>query len=247
MYNLILKHIGVFIVKTIHLFISSLALLLISCGGSDSVAYIPSDTKSIVDYPSSGEGTFQAPYNIGSGLYKFKGEKYYTVDVVKNECNVLVYGVDDFDSISDVRFIDDSHKDEVAATYNYLYQDLDKDGYDIIVDSDTYSIFGVFSPCIDDKYSKSDAYVELNAGDRMTMEESSVLYKFNITRTGEFSLNTVGQDVQVRIYNAQMSSVYSESSDKHSLVLTSGDYYMLLSKTQKSDINFIFDVSSLNI
>jgi len=223
-----------------------MTLFLISCGSSSEQVVYTQDTKTVIDYPSSGEGTFQSPYNIGNGVYQFKGEKYYSINVTQDDCNVLLYGIVNFDSTSsDITFIDDSHSNEVIQTYDYLYENLDRDGYDIVVNSTNYATFGIFSTCISSVNAEEDAYITLNAGDRITIDENSVLYKFRMQRVGSFLVNTTGSDLQVRLYNSDMEAVYSEYDNQHEKVLQIGDYFMLVSKTSKEDVNFVFDISTL--
>lgn len=243
MYNLILKHIGVFIVKFNHLSLILMSLLFISCGETQS--YTTTDQKSIIDYPTTGSGTFASPYEIGGGLYQFKDEKYYSINVIRDECNVLVYGVKNFDSLSDLLFIDDSHSQEIVPTYNYLYENLPRDGYDLVVNSDSYATFGVFSPCIDDDYSKTDAFIVIEAGERITLTQENALYKFTLSRIGKFILNTTDDDIQVRLYDHNMNALYNETDNKHEKAIDAGDYYILLSKISRDDINFVFDTSGL--
>lgn len=231
-----------------YLLFALVSLLLISCGDSSrkNVPYYQSDDNKVVsNYPASGEGTFQSPYEIGNGIYKFKGEKYYSISVTRDSCNVLVYGVSDFDTLNDLEFIDDSHSNQIIQTYNYLFEELDQDGYDIIVNSSSYATFGIFSTCISDTYAQDDAYIELTDGQRVTMNKNDELYKFRMTRVGTYTLNTTGTDVQVRIYDSQMNSIYSEFDNKHDKALQAGDYFMLLSKSTKDEVNFVFDIDSL--
>jgi len=239
MYNLILKHIGEVTMRKIHLFIASVSLVLLSCGSSDTTT--ANDNKSYIEYPTTGSGTFESPYSISNGIYPFIGEKYYSVEVIKNECNVLVYGVKNFDAYNNLQFIDDSHSREMTPTYNYLYENLNKNGYDVIVDSDNYASFGIFSPCIEDSKAQSNAYVELEAGDRVTMSANNALYKFTTSRIGNFVLNTTGTEVEARLYDHKMLNIYSELDSKHEKVLQSGEYYLLVSKSTKTDIQFVFD------
>jgi len=229
-----------------HLYIFVFALFMISCGETNNTKTYATDNKSIIDYPTKGEGTFQSPYRVGSGIYQFNGEKYYNINVYKSECNVLVYGIKNFDSLTDLDLIDDSHSQERVPTYNYLYENLPKDGYDIIVSSNTYSTFGVFSTCIDEDSTQPNAYTEIEAGNRMSMEDEHALYKFTLSRVGKFILNTTSNDVHVRLYDEDMNSLYSESDNKHEKALESGDYYILLSKSNNNeDLDFVFDTSSL--
>lgn len=231
-----------------YLLFTLLALILISCGDSSNTNvpyYQNDDTKGLTNYPSTGEGTFPSPYLIGNGIYSFKGEKYYGITVTRESCNVLVYGVSDFDTLNNLEFIDDSHSNQIVQTYNYLFEELDQDGYDIIVNSSSYATFGIFSTCISDNYASGDAYIELADGQRVTMDKNNELYKFRMTRVGTYTLNTTGTDVQVRLYDSEMNSIYSELNDKHDKALQSGDYFMLLSKSNNDEINFVFDIDSL--
>ena len=229
-------------IKNIKVILLISVLFLGSCGDSDTT-YTSSETITTqLNYPSVGDGTFETPYIIGSGLYEFIGEKYYSIDVTRDNCNVLLYGVINFDSLNDALFIDAGQNSAIEPNSNYLYERLDKDRYNIIVEKRLYSQFGLLSTCIDETYGSTKHIQILEDDDRVVMSDNTILYKFTVTSISTISLNTTGDDVTVQLYDNQIASIYSNTSDKHSRTVPAGEYYMLLSKFSTNNINFVFNI-----
>ncbi len=229
-------------IKNLNIVLLIGVLFLSSCGDDDVSYNSGENPTTTINYPSVGDGTFETPYMIGSGLYEFKGEQYYAIDVKRDDCNVLLYGVTNFDSLNDATFIDAGHNSAIDPNSNYIYEELDRDRYNIIVDRRLYSKFGVLSTCIDETYGATKHIEILEDNDRVVMSDNNILYKFTMLSTAPFSLNTTGDNLMIKLYNNEMVSVYSLSSDKHSQTILAGEYYMLLSKIGKNDINFVFNI-----
>jgi len=229
-------------IKNINIILLIGALFLGACGESDNTYNSSENPTTTINYPSVGDGTFEMPYMIGSGIYEFKGEKYYAIDVKRDDCNVLIYGVTNFDSINDTLFIDAGQSNDIEPNGNYIYENLDRNRYNIIVNRKKYSKFALLSTCIDETYGSTKHIKILEDDDRVVMRENNILYKFRVNSTSTISLNTTQYDVMVRLYNNKMESIYNNSSNKHSSTLPSGEYYMLLSKISKNSINFVFNI-----
>ncbi|SHO81308.1 hypothetical protein MNB_SV-15-874 [hydrothermal vent metagenome] len=232
-------------IKNINILLLISILFLSSCG--DNVEYSSGENPiTEINYPTVGDGTFMTPYMIGSGLYEFKGEKYYSIDVRRDDCNVLLYGVTNFNTINnDAIFIDAGQNSEIEPNSNLVYEGLDRDRYNIIVNSRLYSKFGLLSTCIDESYGSTKHIKMLLDNDRKVMKDNNILYKFIMPSTGTFSLNTTGDDIMVRLYNNNIVSVYTLSSNRHNQMIPAGEYYILLSKISKNDVNFVFNIDRI--
>ena len=229
-------------IKNINIILLIGVLFLGSCGESDTSYNSSENPTTTINYPSVGDGTFEMPYMVGSGLYEFKGEKYYAIDVKRDDCNVLLYGVTNFDTLNDALFIDAGQNSDIEPNNNYLYEKLNKDRYNIIVNRKSYSKFGLLSTCIDETYGSTKHIKILEDDDRVVMSDNNILYKFTVTSTSTVSLNTTGDDIILRLYDSQIESIYNNSSNKHSRTVRSGEYYILLSKISKNSVNFVFNI-----
>ena len=228
------------------LLISVISFLLASCGSDEYEN--KNVTEVVISYPDTGIGTFLDPYLVGSGLYKFMGRRYYEIETTKDSCNVLIYGVGDFKTREDAIFIDYGHKEEIKSTYNYVYTTLIKDKYNLIVensinDDNTINEFGIFSTCLDEANGTPEYPILLKDSTRVVMSSSNILYKVVLVDDSKISLNTIEGDVSIKIYDNDISNIYNDTAQKHSIDLSYGVYYILVSKLiNNSDINFVFRV-----
>lgn len=228
------------------LLISGISLFLTSCG-SDQY-HNQNITKVSISYPNTGAGTFLDPYIVGSGLYKFTGKKYYEIQTTKDNCNILIYGIGDFQTREDSTLIDFGHENEIESTSNYIYNTLIEDKYNLIVENiinynDRVNEFGIFSTCIDESNGTPEYPILLKDSTRVIMSTSNILYKVVLDNNSNIFLNTTNGNISIKIYDNNMINIYNDTSQKHSTDLTDGVYYILISKLiNNDDINFVFTI-----
>jgi hypothetical protein len=228
------------------LLISIVSIFLASCGSDEYKN--KNVTEVIISYPNTGTGTFLDPYLVGSGLYKFTGRRYYELETTKDDCNILIYGIGDFKTRDDALFIDYGHNNEIDSTYNYIYNTLKQDKYNLIVensinDNDTVNEFGIFSTCLDESNGTPQYPIILKDSTRVIMSSSNILYKVVLVDNSTIFLNTTDGDISIKIYDHNIVNIYNDTSEKHSVDLPYGVYYILVSKLiNNDDINFVFSV-----
>ncbi len=222
------------------------SMFLASCGSDEYEN--KNVTEVIISYPDTGTGTFLDPYLVGSGLYKFTGRRYYELETTKDDCNILIYGVGDFKTRDDALLIDSGYEEEIDSTYNYTYSTFIKDKYNLIVensvnDNDTVNEFGIFSTCLDESNGTPEYPIILKDSTRAIMSSSNILYKVVLVDNSRISLNTTSGDISIKIYDHDILNIYNDTSEKHSIDLPYGVYYILVSKLlNNDDINFVFSI-----